>query len=242
MRVFVGTSGFSYKEWKGSFYPKELPDRQMLSYYASKLEAVEINNTFYRMPLPSVVAEWASQVPESFVFVLKAPQRITHQLRLKNAQDALARLVEVSAALGDKRGPFLFQLPPSFKKDVPRLADFLALLPDGVRAAFELRNDSWFSDDTYDALRARGVALCCTDTEKGSTPLVATATFGYFRLRDVEYTDDELRSWRARILEQPWTESFVFMKHEDEGKGARMAMTFRAMDGAPSPASAGAPA
>ena len=229
MRVRVGTSGFSYKEWKGSFYPADLSDKEMLAYYASKLEVVEINNTFYRMPQPGVVAGWAAQVPDEFAFVLKSPQRITHQLRLKDTQDTLARFVEVSAALGAKRAPFLFQLPPFFKKDVPRLADFLASVPRDIRVAFEFRNETWFADDTYDALRARGAALCCADTDKGATPLVATADWGYLRLRDADYDEAELRGWCDRIVAQPWSEAFVFMKHEDEGKGAKMAMELRGM-------------
>lgn len=232
VRVHVGTSGFSYKEWKGSFYPEDLSEKKMLSFYGTKLETVEINASFYRMPAAKTVADWASQVPDAFTFVLKAPQRITHQLRLKNCADTLAYFVEVSKSLGDKRGPFLFQLPPNFKKDVPRLAEFLALVPSDVRAAFEFRNDTWFADDTYEALRARGVALCCADTEKGSTPLVATAGFGYLRLRDADYTEEELGAWRDRILALPWSDAFVYMKHEDEGRGAKMAMMLRGMLGA----------
>jgi len=181
------------------------------------------------MPNEKLVAGWAAQTPERFKLTLKAPRRITHDSRLKHCADLVGTFCGVAATLGDKLGALLFQLPPNFKKDLPLLNEFLALLPQDHRAAFEFRNDTWFSDDVYDALRTRGVALCCADTEKGSTPLVPTAGWGYLRLRDADYTEDELQGWRDKILALPWSEAFVFMKHEDEGKGAKMAMMLSAM-------------
>jgi uncharacterized protein YecE (DUF72 family) len=224
MRFFVGTSGFAYKEWKGPFYPEDLPDREMLPYYAGRLPGVEINNTFYRMPKESVVAGWADGVPESFRFVFKASQRITHFGRLKNVASELEYFLRVSQALGSKRGPTLFQLPPNFKKDLPRLTDFLALLPDGWPAAFEFRQATWFEDDVYDALRGKNAALCIADTgADGDAPFVATADWGYLRLRRESYTDADLDDWARRVRGAPWSAAYVFFKHEDAGAGARLA-------------------
>ena len=227
MRVRVGTSGYSYKEWKGTFYPADQKADGMLRFYASQFDTVEINNTFYRMPQATVVAAWAEQAPDNFSFVLKAPQKITHMRRLKDAGDEVLFFLRVASELGKKAGPLLFQLPPNFKKDVPRLAAFLALIPPPVRAAFEFRHASWFDDEVYATLRARGVALCTVDTEEGETPLVPTAEFGYFRLRDKEYSPAELAAWAARIAGQPWTDAHVFFKHEDEGKGPKLAAALK---------------
>jgi uncharacterized protein YecE (DUF72 family) len=219
MRVRTGTSGFSYKEWKGSFYPPTLSDKEMLSYYATHLATVEINNTFYRMPKPEVVAGWAARVPDAFRFVLKAPQRITHRERLVGSEESLGQFLKAAESLGEKLGALLFQLPPFFKRDVPALSAFLALVPDTVRVAFEFRHESWFSDDTYAALREKNVALVGGDADKAerSPPLVASAAFGYLRLRAPEYTDAELSVWANRIFDQPWTEALVFLKHEVRG-------------------------
>ncbi len=223
MKVFVGTSGYSYKEWKGTFYPEDISPGEMLAYYASRFETVEINNTFYRMPQSNVVASWAAQTPEHFSFVLKAPQKVTHIARLKNVADTVGYFLKVASELGAKQGPLLFQLPPNFKKDIGRLRDLLALLPSRVRAAIEFRHPSWFDEETYEALRGTGVALCAVENEDGKTPLVATAPFGYFRLRELEYTDDELARWVDAIRAQPWSEAWVFFKHEDEGRGPKLA-------------------
>jgi uncharacterized protein YecE (DUF72 family) len=216
MRALTGTSGFSYKEWKGSFYPSDLPDKQMLAHYATRLAAVEINNTFYRMPKTELVAGWGAQVTEAFRFVLKAPQRITHRERLEGSDESLATFVAAARVLGDKLGAVMFQLPPFFKKDVPRLAAFLELVPADIKAAFEFRHNSWFSDDAYDALRAKNAALVAGDADDSdkSPPLVATADFGYLRLRAPEYSDAGLSSWAERIANQPWSSAFVFLKHE----------------------------
>lgn len=219
MKYLTGTSGFSYKEWKGTFYPADIDARQMLSFYATRLSAVEINNTFYRMPKAPLVESWAAQVPVSFRFALKAPQRITHREKLAGSEASLDAFLSAARALGARLGAVLFQLPPFLRKDVPLLSGFLALVPEDVRVAFEFRHLSWFADDTYDALRARNAALVCGDAEDPakSPPLVATADFGYLRLRAPEYSEEELRSWGRRIGEQPWQQAFAFLKHELRG-------------------------
>jgi uncharacterized protein YecE (DUF72 family) len=225
MRIRVGTSGYSYKPWKGSFYPEDLPTAKMLEFYASRLPTVEINNTFYRMPKPELLERWADDVPESFRFVLKASQRITHMKRLRGVEEEVAYFVKTAAVLGPRLGPLLFQLPPNSKKDVERLRDFLALLPAHARAALEFRHDSWFDEEVYQALRDAGAAHCLADTDEseGEPALVATADWGYLRLRRSEYSDEELQAWVARIRAQPWQEAYVFFKHEDEGRGPDLA-------------------
>jgi uncharacterized protein YecE (DUF72 family) len=232
MSLFVGTSGFSYKEWKGSFYPEDLPDKQMLHYYAERFRTVEINNTFYRMPSESVLKSWAKEVPGEFAFVLKAPQRITHKLRLKDSEDSVVYLFKVAAALEERLGPVLFQLPPFLRKDLPRLRDFLQILPAGRRVAFEFRHASWFDDEVYDALRGHGAALCIAEAEGDlEVPFVSTAPWGYIRLRRPDYGDRELTSWSRRIREQSWQDAFVFFKHEDEGVGPKLAARFLELSG-----------
>ena len=226
MRVRAGTSGFSYKEWKGSFYPEDLPAARMLAYYSERLPAVEINNTFYRMPKPALLEGWSAEVPPEFRFVLKASQRITHFKRLKEAGDDVAYFFGVAATLGERLGPALFQLPPTLKKDLPRLEAFLGTLPTGAKAAFEFRHASWFEDDVFAALRSRGAALCLAEDEELATPVVATADWGYLRLRRQDYGDADVAAWAARVREQPWTEAYVFFKHEDAGSGPRLAAQF----------------
>jgi uncharacterized protein YecE (DUF72 family) len=226
MRVLAGTSGYSYKEWRGSFYPEKLATDKMLRFYGEQFDSVEINNTFYRMPSEKVLVQWAEQVPEGFRFVLKASRRITHQHRLKNAGEPLGYMLRNASVLGDKLGPTLFQLPPNLKQDLARLQDFLVLLPNRWPAAFEFRNASWFDDQVYDALRERGAALCVADTEDGETPLVSTASRGYLRLRREAYSNRDLAAWAERIAEQPWEEVFVFFKHEDAGAGPALARRF----------------
>ena len=229
MRVLAGTSGYAYKEWKGSFYPEDLPADGMLGYYASQFGAVEINNTFYRMPSERILLGWAEQVPDDFRFVLKASQKITHHKRLKDADDEVGYFTRVASSLGPRLGPTLFQLPPYLKKDLPRLEAFLDALPRRWRAAFEFRHESWFDDDVFAALRAHEVALCIADTgEEGDAPFVATAPYGYLRLRRESYTPDDLEQWAARIGEQQWDETYVFFKHEDEGAGPALAKQFMA--------------
>jgi uncharacterized protein YecE (DUF72 family) len=223
----VGTSGYSYKEWKGSFYPEDLKPAAMLRFYAERFKTVEINNTFYRMPAPDLLERWMGEVPDDFTFVLKAPRRITHEKRLSPASaDSVAFFYKTAEVLASRLGPVLFQLPPFQKKDVPRLREFLALLPAGRLAAFEFRHETWFDDEVYEALRAGGAALCSADTDESGeegAPVVPTAGFGYLRLRRADYTDDDLGRWAARIQAQPWDRAFVFFKHEEAGKGPAMA-------------------
>jgi len=215
MRVRVGTSGYSYKEWKGPFYPKALPAADFLSFYAAQLSTVEINNTFYRMPTEKLVDGWAQAVPESFVFALKAPQRITHIAKLQDVAAPTEAFVRVAHKLGPRLGPLLFQLPPFLRKDVPRLQSFLASAPADVRIAFEFRHPSWFDDEVWATLRAHAAALCVAEGEALVSPLVATAPWGYVRLRRDAYPDEVLDEWAAKIRAQPWSEVFVFLKHDD---------------------------
>jgi len=228
MRVRVGTSGYAYKEWKGPFYPADLPQKRMLEHYAEHFDTVEINNTFYRMPGEKMLRDWAARVPDAFSFTLKVPRRVTHQKKLEGCEDEMGYLCRTAAAaLGARLGPLLVQLPPHFQKDVGRLRKFLDCMPAGMRAAFEFRHGSWFDDETYEALGERGMALVTADVDArddgDGAPVVATADWGYLRLRREDYDDDALRAWAARILEQPWGESFVYFKHEDEGAAPRLA-------------------
>jgi uncharacterized protein YecE (DUF72 family) len=227
MNFHVGTSGFAYKEWKGSFYPEDLHADHMLRYYSERFGAVEINNTFYRMPKTEVVEGWAAQVPDGFTFVLKASQRITHMKRLKDAAEPVGYLLKAAQALAHHRGPLLFQLPPNLKKDLPRLREFLALLPGGTRPALEFRNDSWFDDEVFNAMKEAGASLCIAEAEEGvEVPFVSTADWGYLRFRMADYTPADLETWAKKVREQPWTDAFVFFKHEDEGKGPAFARRF----------------
>jgi uncharacterized protein YecE (DUF72 family) len=223
--TFIGTSGFSYTAWRGSFYPEKLPPAKMLGFYSQRLRTVEINNTFYRMPKAEALRAWADTTPPGFRFAPKAPQQITHRQKLVGAADALTAFFTATAALGDKLGPTLFQLPPFLRKDLPRLTDFLALLPAGARAAFEFRHESWFTDDVYEALRTRGAALCLAEADELSTPVVSTAPWGYLRLRRTDYDDVALAGWveRLRGLSSGWSEAFVYFKHEDAGRGPKLA-------------------
>jgi uncharacterized protein YecE (DUF72 family) len=215
MHTHIGTSGFAYREWKGGFYPEKIAADAMLPAYAARLAAVEINNTFYRMPKESVLTGWASQVPADFRFVLKASQRITHFARLGDDEGALDYFLRTASVLGPRLGPTLFQLPPNLKKDLPRLEAFLARLPHRWRAAFEFRHASWFDRDVYGSLRARDAALVHAEDDDGATPLEPTASWGYLRLRRMSYTPEALAERAERIRAQPWEEAFVFLKHED---------------------------
>jgi uncharacterized protein YecE (DUF72 family) len=216
MRILVGTSGWSYKEWKGSFYPADLPADDMLRYYGTRLPAVEINNSFYRIPREKVLLEWAEQVPAAFRFVLKASRRITHINRLAAADDSLDYFLRTVNVLGDRLGPTLFQCPPSLKKDIGRLREFLARVPRTWRAALEFRHASWFDDEVYDALRSHDAALVAVDEDEESWPLVPTASWGYLRLRRSGYSDADLAAWAERVNGQPWTEAYAFLKHEED--------------------------
>ncbi|PYK98008.1 MAG: DUF72 domain-containing protein [Verrucomicrobia bacterium] len=227
MNLYVGTSGYSYKEWKGAFYPDDLPDKQMLRFYGERFRSVEINNTFYRIPKASVLEAWAAEVPACFKFVLKASQQITHKQRLKDAVDSVSYLLEVAGALKDRLGPLLFQLPPFLRKDAPRLREFLALLPSDRRAAFEFRHQSWFDEEIFGLLRDHRAALCIAEAENDlEIPFVSTADWGYLRLRRPDYGDPELKTWGERVRQKDWKDAFIFFKHEEEGKGPQMAKRF----------------
>lgn len=223
MTQHVGTSGYSYPKWKGSFYPAKFPNKDMLGYYAGHFSAVEINNTFYTPPTAALLEGWAAQVPADFRFVLKASQDITHRKRLKEVSDLVASFLETAAVLKKRLGPILFQLPPNFKKDVERLGGLLALLPKGCKAAVEFRHPSWFDDEVYGLLRKRKAALCVAEADDLETPCVATAGWGYLRLRKTKYTDKALSAWAKQIQTQSWSECFTFFKHEDTGSGPRFA-------------------
>jgi uncharacterized protein YecE (DUF72 family) len=227
MNLHVGTSGYSYKEWKGTFYPDDLPDKQMLRFYGERFRSVEINNTFYRLPKTSVLEAWAKEVPENFQFVLKASQRITHFQRLKDVRDLVEYLLDVAGTLKARLGPLLFQLPPNLQKDVPRLRDFLMLLPPNRRAAFEFRHQSWFDDEVFSLLREHRAALCIAEAENDlEIPFESTADWGYLRLRRPDYGDAELKKWGERVRQKDWKDAFIFFKHEEEGKGPQMAKRF----------------
>ena len=229
-RLLAGASGYSFKEWKGTFYPEKIKAEDMLAFYADRLPTVEINNTFYRMPTTAMLEDWARSTPERFRFAIKAPRRITHMARLKaeTAADSVDFLYRNLAALGAKLGPVLFQLPPFLKKDLPRLTEFLRLLPEGHRAAFEFRNDSWFADDVYDALKAAGAALCLSEREDNTPPpLVETAPWGYVRLRLETYSDDDLEQWARRLEATSWREVYAYFMHEPTAPAyARTLMSF----------------
>ncbi|HVG85870.1 MAG TPA: DUF72 domain-containing protein [Vicinamibacterales bacterium] len=229
--ILIGTSGYNYPEWKGSFYPADLPAAKMLAYYAGQFDTVEINYTFYRMPTPKLVAGWSAQVPDRFRFTLKAPRRITHDKRLRPAEvsDSLRGFLTAAGELGPHMGALLFQLPPNFKKDVGVLTEFLTLLPPKVTAAFEFRHESWLSDDVYACLGERNIALCIADSETRETPVLTTADYAYFRLRDEGYTPEDVYRWAetARELGGRCRDVFVYFKHEDEGKGAAFGQMMR---------------
>jgi len=231
LKVHVGTSGYNYPEWKGTFYPDKLPAAKMLAYYVERFSTVEINATFYRMPNAKTVAGWATIAPAGFTYVLKAPQRITHFARLRNVDEPLRYFCDTAQGLGDKLGPLLFQLPPNFKKASERLGELLSLLPVGLRVAIEFRHESWFDEEVFALLRTHNAALCVADTEEGSTPAVATADFGYLRLRAVEYSDADLKRWLETIerVGANWRDAFVFFKHEDSGTGPALARRFVAL-------------
>jgi uncharacterized protein YecE (DUF72 family) len=232
VRILAGTSGFAYREWVGSFYPEEIGADELLPFYARRFGTVEINNSFYRMPTWPLLEKWAGQVPPDFRFTIKANQRITHLKRLKDVAEPLGYFLDVVSRWGSRLGAVLFQLPPNFKKDLARLEDFLSLLPASLPCAFEFRHESWFEDAVYEALRRRGAALCLAESEEITTPVVATAPFGYLRLRRESYDDAALEAWVERMRAQGWREAFVFLKHEDEGQAARLAARLIELAGA----------
>jgi uncharacterized protein YecE (DUF72 family) len=225
MRVVAGTSGFSYKEWQGTFYPPKLPASKMLQFYAERLPAVELNNTFYRMPGEALMRGWEERTPDSFRFVLKAPRQMTHIRKLNDCAEPLERFSQVAATLGPKLGPLLFQLPPTFQRDVPRLEAFLEGVSPALRVALEFRHPSWFDDATYAALQRRNAALCIAEADKEETPpILATTSFTYLRLRREDYTPDDIAAWAAKLQTLPVEEAYVFFKHEV--KGPALAQSF----------------
>jgi uncharacterized protein YecE (DUF72 family) len=233
--IRIGTSGFSYKEWLGGFYPEKLPGPKMLAHYAQRLPAVEINYTFRAMPRREMLEKWAVQTPQPFRFALKAPQRITHQKRLKDVSDVVLAFVRIAAGLGDKMGPLLFQLPPFMKKDVPRVEDFLAMLPSGLRVALEFRHASWFDDEVYETLRTHRAVLCTAEGEGLASPLVATTDWGYLRLRLGVYTDEAIAAWAEKLCALSWKEAFVYFKHDEGGAPGFAAKLVAQLPRVPSP-------
>jgi len=235
-KLFAGASGYSFKEWKGGFYPQDMKPEGMLKFYSERLPTVEINNTFYQMPKASILANWASCTPAAFRFSIKASRRITHLARLKaeTASDSVGFLYKTLATLGAKRGPVLFQLPPFIKKDVARLCAFLELLPQQHCAAFEFRNDTWFSDDVYEALKAAGAALCLSEREDNAPPpLVETAPWGYVRLRLENYQDADLARWAEKLRAASWGEVYAYFMHEPTAPAyAQALMRFASSSGA----------
>ncbi len=228
MKIFVGTSGYGYKEWQGKFYPAKISPKEMLRFYSERLSTVEINNTFYHMPTESVLVSWAEQVPDDFVFALKAPQVITHLKRLRNVGEETEYLFRTLSVIGRKLGPVLFQFPKSFRADRPALEEFLALIPGHISCAFEFRSPSWLKAEIFDLLRGRGYSLCTADADENpATEIINTAPWGYLRLRRSDYTEADLFQWLETILAQQWEKAFVFFKHEEEAKGPEMARRFR---------------
>lgn len=223
--IFVGTSGYNYEAWRGSFYPADLSSKKMLSYYATQLSTVEINYSFYRKPTPKILQGWAAQVTPGFRFALKAWQRITHQKRLKDCADLVAAFADVARTLGPQLAPILYQVPPNLKADLPLLREFLLLLPKDLKAAFEFRHPSWFADETWSALRDNGAALCIAESDELLTPAVFTAPYAYFRLRRLDYGEAELRKW-AGIVRGFSSDAYVYFKHEDEARGPQFARDF----------------
>ena len=223
-RVLVGTSGYNYPEWRGTFYPEKFSTDKMLPFYAERFPTVEINYTFYRLPTETLLANWSAATPASFCFTLKAPRRITHDLKLQRAESLVQAFCQTARTLGPKLGVLLFQLAPTFKKDAAVLKEFLSLLPEGTRAAFEFRHPSWFDDEVYLALRERNAALCIADSEKLKTPVELTADYAYFRLRDEGYQPADIEQWAKTIAELPAVaDAFVYFKHEEQGLGPEFA-------------------
>jgi uncharacterized protein YecE (DUF72 family) len=227
MKLFLGTSGFGYREWKGKFYPKAMKPDEMLSYFAARMNATEVNSTFYRLPPKETVLSWREQSGARFSLSFKAPALITHRLRLKSVQGPLARFLRLAFAAEEQLGVLNFQLPPNFKLDLQRLRAFLLLLPKGRRYALEFRNETWFEEPVYAALKKAGVALTLNDADVEGAPLVATAKFGVLKLRRTRYTDAELKAWVRKIEKQPWKAVFVFFKHEEKATGPALAERFR---------------
>lgn len=223
-RVLVGTSGYNYPEWRGTFYPDKFPTTRMLAYYAERFPTVEINYTFYRLPNEKLLAGWSAATPDPFCFTLKAPRRITHDAKLQHCDDLLLAFCRTAQTLGPKLGVLLFQLPPASRKNVDVLRRFVEAFPEGIRAAFEFRHPSWFDEDVLAVLRERNLALCIADSEKLHTPVETTADYAYFRLRDEGYQQTDLERWAQTIAAVPGVgDAFVYFKHEEQGLGPEFA-------------------
>lgn len=225
MNPWIGTSGFQYSEWKGTFYPEKMPASKMLPFYAERFSTTEVNYTFHRIPSAPTIEGWFKGTPERFKFALKAPQKVTHFAKLQNCEDTMRFFHQVVLDLEKKLGPVLFQLPPGFKKDAERLRTFFECLPSGMQAAFEFRHPSWFDDEVYEILKSKNVALCIAESEKLTTPIVATADYGYLRLRREDYQDADVVRWSEAIKahESSWSDAFVYFKHEESGIGPKLA-------------------
>jgi uncharacterized protein YecE (DUF72 family) len=224
MKFWIGTSGFQYSEWKGNFYPEELPSAKMLQFYAERFSTTEINYTFHRIPAQKTIDNWKAQTPQKFRFALKAPQKITHWSKLRDCSDTLEYFCQVITGLDERLGPVLFQLPPTFKKNADVLSSFLREFPD-MRGAFEFRHESWFEDDVFELLESRNMALCIADTETIATPKEITANYGYLRLRRGDYTDEDVKRWSEFVRQQnaKWSDAFIYFKHEESGIGPKLA-------------------
>jgi uncharacterized protein YecE (DUF72 family) len=230
MQIWIGTSGFQYKEWKGKFYPEDLSEAKMLGYYAERFSTTEVNYTFRHTPSLKSIESWSSRTPEQFRFAFKAPQSVTHFAKLRDCAEKVAFFAQAIAPMGAKYGPVLFQLPASFKADVDVLKQFLATLPKGMRAAFEFRHASWFEEPIYAALRKANAALCIAEDEKLATPAIATAKFGYLRLRREDYKTADLKRWAAWIEKQAaqWSDAFIYLKHEEQALGPKFGQILQA--------------
>jgi len=230
IEIFVGTSGYGYKEWKGKFYPEKILPKEMLRFYSERLRTVEINNSFYQMPTERILSSWAEQVPEDFIFAIKAPQVITHLKQLRNVGEELKYLFRSLSVLDRKLGPVLFQIPKSFRADRPALEAFLDLIPDEISCALEFRSPTWLSIEILNLIRKKGCCLGIMDTDENpAKDIISTTSWGYLRLRRSDYTDADLTQWRERIIAQRWQRAFVFFKHEDEAKGPELALKFQGL-------------
>jgi uncharacterized protein YecE (DUF72 family) len=229
VNYWVGTSGFQYAEWKGTFYPEDLPEAKMLPYYAQNFATTEINYTFHRIPAPKTIENWSRLTPENFRFSLKAPRKVTHFAKLRDCDDTVDYFYDVATGLGHRLGPVLFQLPPNLKKDLSLLARFTECLPASMRAAFEFRDSSWFDDEVFATLQRRNAALCIADSEKLATPFVATADWAYLRLRREDYQDADIAHWTQSMIDHSsvCSEMFVYFKHEESGRGPKLAARMR---------------
>ncbi len=225
MTSLIGTSGFQYPEWKGNFYPENLPTARMLPFYAERFSTTEINYSFRRVPSGKTIEGWSKSTPDDFRFSLKAPQRVTHFAKLRNCGEILDQFWRAISGLGLKLGPILLQLPPSFKKDAALLKEFLGVLPAGMRVAFEFRHSSWFDDEVYAHVDKHNAALCIAESSELTTPWVVTSDFGYLRLRREDYKDPDLVRWAEAVQAQKdrWSEAFIYFKHEETGVGPRFA-------------------